>query len=83
LAWRRADDLRALLVTCLLRTGPERIAETLRQVLDAYGDREATRLLAESFDSVWRRPLALHLAQAELSHERYREIGRLLKERVP
>jgi tRNA A-37 threonylcarbamoyl transferase component Bud32 len=83
MTWRRADDLRALLVTCLLRTARERVAETLRRILDVYHDAEVTRHLAEGFDSVWRRPLALHLAQAALTHERYREIGRLLKERVP
>ena len=29
MAWRRADDVRALLVTCLVRTAPEKRAETL------------------------------------------------------
>ncbi len=29
MAWRRADDVRALLVTCLVRTVPEKRAETL------------------------------------------------------
>ena len=79
--WRRADDVRALLVTCLLRTGAERRAETLRLILDAYADEGTTRLLATSFASVLRRPLVFHLAQAGLSFECYREIASLLVER--
>jgi hypothetical protein len=78
--WRRADDVRALLVTCLIRTVPERRAETLHLVLDSYGD-EVTRELAMSFASVWRRSLSFHLAQAALSFESFREIGRLLQDR--
>ena len=38
LAWRRADDVRALLVTCLVRTVPEKFAETLQLILDVYED---------------------------------------------
>ena len=38
MAWRRADDVRALLATCLVRTAPERLAETLRLILDVYAD---------------------------------------------
>lgn len=36
MAWRRADDVRALLVTCLVRTVPEKLAETLQLILDVY-----------------------------------------------
>src|SRR5687768_9914518 len=36
MVWRRADDVRALLVTCLVRTGPEKLAETLDLILDVY-----------------------------------------------
>ena len=82
MAWRRADDVRALLVTCLVRTGPEKLAETLELILDVYGDEDVTRVLATSFTSVWRRPLAFHLAQAGLSFPRFREIARLLRERL-
>jgi hypothetical protein len=82
LAWQRADDVRALLVTCLVRTIPEKRAETLRLILDAYGDESVARLVAGSFASVWRRPLAFHLAQAELSFQDFREIGRFLTERL-
>ena len=92
LAWRRADDLRALLVTCLVRTVPEEVAETLQLVLDVYEDLwrrsckaakadEVTPLLAASFSSALRRPLAFHLAQAGLSLQGFREIARLLNAR--
>jgi len=82
LAWRRADDVRALLATCLLRTAPERLAETLQLILDAYADEEVSRLLETSFSSMLRRPLTFHLAQAGLSIQRFRDIARLLRARV-
>ena len=81
MAWRRADDLRALLSTCLIRTVPEKRAETIQLILDAYADEEVTRVMATSFTSVWRRSLSFHLAQAGLSFQGFREIGRLLQER--
>jgi serine/threonine protein kinase len=81
MVWRRADDLRALLVTCLVRTDAGRLAETLHQILDIYADEEVTRVLATNFASVFRRPLAFHLAQAGLSFQDFREIARLLKRR--
>ena len=81
-AWRRADDVRALLVTCLVRTVPEKFAETLQLILNVYADEGVTRLLARSFTSVLRRPLAFHLAQAGLSFQCFREIDRLLRERL-
>jgi hypothetical protein len=81
LAWRRADDVRALLATSLLRTIPEEVAETLDRILDAYGDDAATPLLAASFTSVLRRPLTFHLGQAPLSFRRFRDVARLLRER--
>jgi serine/threonine protein kinase len=81
LAWRRADDVRALLVTCLMRTAPEKQAGTLDLVLRVYADEDVTRALAASFTSVWRRPLTFHLAQGPLSLRRFEEIGRLLRER--
>ncbi len=82
MAWRRADDVRALLVTCLVRTVPEEFAETLRLILDVYPDEGVARLLATSFTSVVRRPLTFHLAQAGLSFPCFREIARLLRERL-
>jgi hypothetical protein len=80
MAWRRADDVRALLVTCLIRTPPAQHAETLRLILDTYGDQGVTRMLATSFTSILRRPLTFHLAQAALSFRCFREIGGLLSD---
>jgi tRNA A-37 threonylcarbamoyl transferase component Bud32 len=82
LAWRRADDLRALLATCLVRTTPEARSQTLQFILDVYADEEVTRLVAVSFSSVFRRPLTFHLGQAGLSYRSFREIARLLRMRV-
>lgn len=82
MAWRRADDVRALLVTCLVRTVPEKHAETLDLVLDIYADESVTALLAASFISVWRRRLTFHLAQAGLSFQCFREIAWLLRARL-
>ena len=81
LAWRRADDVRALLATCLLRTPPKKLAGTLEFIVDLYADEEVTRLLAARFGSPLQRPLALHLGQAPLSFRCFGEIGRLLTER--
>ena len=85
MAWRRGDDLRALLSTCLIRTAPERRVEILKLVLDSYRDastdEDIARAVALSFTSVWRRSLAFHLAQAALSFQGFCEIGRLLRER--
>jgi hypothetical protein len=82
IAWRRADDLRALLVTCLVRTAPEKHAETLGLILDVFAEGGVTRVLATSFTSILQRPLMFHLAQARLSFQRYREIGRLVRQRL-
>jgi hypothetical protein len=79
LAWRRADDLRALLVTCLVRTAREKRAETLKFILDVYADEDVTRVLAAGFTSVWQRSLTLHLLQAPLSFECFRTLGHLLR----
>ena len=81
LAWRRADDVRALLATCLVRTVPEKHAGTLRLILDAYADETITPFLATSVAGVWRRPLTFHLAQAGLSFESFRGISQLLRSR--
>ena len=82
MAWRRADDVRALLVTCLGRTGPGKRAETLEFILDTYADDDVPRVLATSFTSVWRRSLPFHFAQAGLSVSCFREIGRIVRERT-
>jgi hypothetical protein len=78
ITWRRADDVRALLATCLVRTHPGKRAETLEMILDVYADDEASRVLGQSFASVFQRPLSFHLAQAPLSLECFRETGRSL-----
>jgi hypothetical protein len=79
--WRRADDLRALLASCLARTVHEELQATLRLVLDTYADEAVARLLRPSFASACRRPLAYHLSQAPLSFPHFQEIRRLLGER--
>ena len=79
--WRRADDVRALLATCLVRTSEAELAKTLKLILDVYGDNEVTRLLSPSFTSVLRRPLTFHLGQAGLSYEAYRQVAGLLQQR--
>jgi hypothetical protein len=79
LAWRRADDLRALLFTCLLRTAPEKRRDTVASILDVYADPAISSVLVASFTSVWRRSLALHLLQARLSFQEFCEIRRLLR----
>ena len=78
-AWRQADDVRALLVTCLVRTVPEKRAGILQVILEVYADDEVTRLLTASFNSVFRRSLSFHLAQAALSFRSFREVARLLE----
>lgn len=82
MSWRRADDVRALLATCLRRTAREKLADTLRFILDVYANEEVTVLLAASFTSVWQRPLGFHLGQAGLSFRYFREIERVLRERL-
>jgi hypothetical protein len=79
MTWRRADDVRALLATSLLRAAPERFSRILHIVLENYRDDEVARLLAESFTSVWRRPLVFHLGQAASSFQSYTRIGALLR----
>jgi hypothetical protein len=82
MAWRRADDVRALLVTCLGRSGPETLAETLQRILDVYGDDDVDRHLAMTLALVRWRPLAFHLAQAACSYRRFKDVSRLLNERI-
>ena len=81
MAWRRADDVRALLATCLLRTVSGKLADTLQFILDVYRDEAVTRLLATSFTAAFRRPLIFHLGQAGLSFQYFREVDRLLRAR--
>ncbi len=78
--WCRADDLRALLATCLLRTDRDRSARILGLIIDAYQQPGLIPLLATSFRSLARRSLAFHLGQAPLPLARFREIARMLTE---
>ena len=77
IGWRRADDVRALLVTCLVRIVPEKHAEIGQLIVDAYADPEVSRALAACFSSGRQRSLAFHLAQASLSVESFQELKRL------
>ena len=79
---RRADDLRALLATCLLRTAPPSLTETVDVIVDTYDDRAVTRLLAQEFVALAWRPLPFHLGQAPLSSRQFNEIGGVLRERL-
>jgi hypothetical protein len=81
LTWRRADDVRALLATCLVRTAPEERADMLRLILDAYADECVTCVLARTFDSRFRRRLTFHLAQAAWGWRCERDVARLLRAR--
>jgi hypothetical protein len=80
LAWQRADDLRALVLTCLLRTAPDKRLETLEFVLDVYGDENVVGVLATSVASVWRRSLPLHLLQAPVSFHCFCQLGQWMRE---
>jgi serine/threonine protein kinase len=80
--WRRSDDLRALMVTCLIRTAPDKRAETVQFILDAYADEHVTRFLAATFASTLRRALPFHLAQASLSYQSFVECARLVRQRA-
>ena len=80
-AWRRADDVRALLTTCLVRTAHAQRAATLRLILDAYADQDVTGVMRTFFTARVRRALVFHLGQASLSFDCYREIAHLLGER--
>ena len=78
MAWRRADDLRALLSTCLLRCNVDDFAAILRRIRDVYADDAIIPPLAASFTSRWSRPLIFHLGQAALSLPAFKVIGALL-----
>jgi serine/threonine protein kinase len=83
LPWRRADDLRALLATSLVRTRQDAIPSTISWFIGGYPDREAWELLAQRFAPILQRPLAFHLGQAPLSLAKYRAIARLLTDHFP
>lgn len=79
LTWRRADDLRALLTTSLLRTSSDDLDGMLAVILERYADAEVTRHLATNLASVWGRPLSFHLGQAGLSFRNYRALQQALR----
>jgi len=74
--WRRADDLRALLATCLLRSTPGTFSGTLQLVLGGYAGIGVKRIVREHCASVWHRALTFHLGQAPLSFGAYRALQR-------
>jgi hypothetical protein len=82
ITWRRADDVRALLATCLLRTPAADFDETLHLILDSCADADVERVLAASFTSGLHRPLAFHLGQAPLTFEQYGAVRRVLRARL-
>jgi hypothetical protein len=81
-SWRRADDVRALLYTCVLRTPADERHAVVDRIMDAYGDEEVIRMLEAQFTSAWQRGLTYHLGQAPLSFEVFRDIARMLRDRV-
>jgi hypothetical protein len=78
LTWRRTDDVRAIIMTILVRTDPEKFAEVLQRVLDVYRDPDISLRLHTYFASVFQRALIFHLGQAALSYRAFRSIDRLL-----
>ena len=79
--WRRADDVRALLATTLVRTAPGKLAERIELILEIYADEAVADVVTTSFTSVMQRPLTFHLGQAGLSYDGFRKIAHLLKGR--
>ena len=77
--WCRADDVRALLATCVRRAAAAEVGDTLTLIVHRYADEGVTRHLAASFASALQRPLIFHLAQAQLSLRRFRRIDTLLR----
>ena len=80
IAWRRADDLRALIDSCVRRTATGTETDTIELVLRVYADEAVTSVLRSSFTSVWQRALIFHLAQAPLSFQRYQAVRRIVGE---
>ena len=77
--WQRADDLRALLSTCALRTPAPDVASIIRVILDAYTDEDVKHTLPAHFESPSQRALVYHLGQAPHSFQSYRRIAELLR----
>lgn len=81
IAWRRADDVRALVSSCVARTAPGERARTVHLLLDTYDDAEVERVLAAQFTSAFRRALAFHLSQARLTFTADRQLAWILDQR--
>jgi hypothetical protein len=75
--WRRADDVRALLATSVLRMR-DATAEVVRMVIDRYEDRAVLRLVVARVTPGFSPALVFHLGQAALSFDHYRELARQL-----
>jgi hypothetical protein len=77
--WRRADDVRALLATSVLRTPAPMRTAAVQLVLDRYGDDSVRPILATFFAPGVRRALVFHLGQAALSFGDYRAIEETIR----
>jgi hypothetical protein len=78
MVWCRADDVRALIASTLLRTPSEHFARTLQLVSNAYANKDVMREGQANFAEAFPRPLTFHLGQAALSFQSFRQIARLL-----
>jgi hypothetical protein len=81
-AWRRADDLRALIATCVLRSQRSDFASIIDCILTSYANNSVLPHVTASFSSTTQRALAFHLGQAPLSYDTFQEVGRLLHQRL-
>ena len=75
--WRRADDLRTLLSSCLLHAPERERTGLFRLILQCYPNIDVTRLLPNALKS-HARALPLHLGQAPLSYNGFNELMKLL-----
>lgn len=82
MGWRRADDLRALLLTCARRTEPGALGALVEDILAHYADADVHGCVADGLSSVWRRALAFHLGQAPLPFNEYRSVQRAVRSAV-
>ena len=82
MSWRRADDVRALIATTVLRVTSAEITEVINLILDTYADDDVTPFLVHSFSAHPQRARPFHLGQAPLSFDTYRTIARALATRT-
>ena len=76
--WRKADDVRALLATSVLRVSASRRSGTVQLILDRHGDSAVLPTLRTFFAPGLKPALVFHLGQASLSWDHYREISRAI-----